>query len=115
MTDAERRKGKDPIIKPLFNADPSDPRPTFGNMIRGSRLGFHWSAELQAMVRIDAEGPPWKVTMCPPNKIPNGIKGTHLVWWEVADNPLAYSQAVNAEAFPQNVVVFSIGEDGEKV
>lgn len=111
MTAAQRR----PAIKPLFNADPADKRPTFGNMIRGARLGFHWSEPLQAMVRIDANGPPWTVTMCPAEKIPNGRKGTHLVWWEAVENPLAYSRAINAEAFPQNVVVFSIGEDGEKV
>ena len=102
------------LIKPLFNADPDDPRPTFGNVIRGARLGFHWSEPLKAMVRIDAEGPPWKVTMCPPGKIPNGGKGTFLVWWEAADNPLAYSRAVNAEANPRDVVVFSIDEQGEK-
>lgn len=70
---------------------------------------------LKAMVRIDAEGPPWKVTMCPPDKIPNGGKGRFLVWREAADNPLAYSRAVNAEANPRNVVVFSIDEQGEKV
>lgn len=103
------------IIKPLFNADPDDPRPTFGNMIRGARLGFHWSEPLKAMVRIDAEGPPWKVTMCPPSMIPNTSKGRFLVWWEAADNPLAYSRAVNANGCPRNVVSFSIGEDGEKV
>lgn len=113
MTDAQRRRS---VIKPLFNADPADRRPTFGNMIRGARLGFHWSGELQAMVRIDASGPPWTVTMCPADKIPKaGGKGAYLVWWEAAENPLAYSRAVNAEAFPQSVVVFSIDEQGEKV
>ncbi len=107
------------VVKPLFDADPADPRPSFGNMIRGARLGFHWSEPLKAMVRIDAEGPPWKVTMCPPGKIPNsGPKtgtGRFLAWWEVADNPLAYSRAINVEANPREVVTFSINESGEKV
>ncbi len=108
------------LIKPLFNADAADSRPTFGNMIRGARLGFHWSEPLNAMVRIDANGPPWTITMCPPDKIPNGgrgasEKGAHLIWWEAKENPLAFSRAINAEANPRGVVVFLIGEDGEKV
>ena len=103
------------VVQPLFNADPADTRPTFGNMIRGARLGFHWSEPLQAMVRIDAEGPPWRVTMCPARNIPkSGEKGAHLVWWEAEENPLAFSRAVNAEANPRNIVTFSIDEQGEK-
>lgn len=89
--------------------------PTFGQLIKGARLGYHWSPQLSAMVRVDAEGPPWKVTMCPPAMIPNaGNKGHFLVWWEAADNPLAHSPAVNEAANPRNVVTFSIGENGEK-
>ncbi len=102
-------------MRPLFNAVPDATGPTFGQLLKGARLGYHWSPQLSAMVRIDAVGPPWTVTMCPPDKIPNGGKGTYLAWWEVADNPLAYSRAVNAEASPRGLVTFSIDEQGEKV
>lgn len=60
--------------------------PTFGETIRGARLGYHWSARHAAMVRISDRGPHFEVRMCPPAQLPKGLEKNrnleYRCWWE---------------------------------
>jgi hypothetical protein len=66
-------------------------RPTFGQTIRGARLGFHWYPPVNAMVRIeDAGDTAFTVILCPSDRLPSTVAGTpHRVWWESNEDVLA--------------------------
>ena len=60
--------------------------PTFGSVVRGLRLGYHWSHKHQCFIRIGGEGPPWEIHLAPNGGIPNRKGGEHFrVWWEDPD------------------------------
>lgn len=88
--------------------------PTFGQFLRGARLGFMWCREVRAMMRLSGDGP-FIVELCPPACLPNGGRGgLHRVWWEKDRDaivggilPLKRIKAV------KKPVVFLVGEDGE--
>jgi hypothetical protein len=60
---------------------------TFGQYLRGLRLGFHWSERIGGMVRMDAQGPPWRIDLCPADQMPRGVIGSkeHRCWWDTGD------------------------------
>lgn len=92
-------------------------QPTFGNVLRGYRLGFAWSSILGAMVRLRPEGDHFVVTMCPPNMIPSGKdrdKTEHYIWWEEPDI-LGRSRAIAERSNPKSLIQFSIDVDGEEL
>ena len=61
--------------------------PAFGPIIRGMRLGFHFSAKHQAFIRMSSEIP-GRPDLClveiyPPHvKLPNGGPSNHRTWWD---------------------------------
>ena len=63
--------------------------PTFGQTIRGMRLGYRWSDKHQTMVRISDCGPHFEVRLCPPDQLPKGHwrgeNKEHRCWWEKKD------------------------------
>lgn len=57
--------------------------PTFGQTIRGARLGYAWMPSIGAFVRISpAGGNDWLVEAVPPERLPKSTRGEHVVWWE---------------------------------
>lgn len=65
--------------------------PTFGQTIRGARLGFHYYAPADAMVRVeDAGASAFTVILSPPEKLPRTTDKTpYRCWWECTDDLLA--------------------------
>lgn len=61
--------------------------PTFGSVVRGARLGYHWSHRHGCFVRISGDGPPWEIRLAPNGGIPNvSSKSEYRVWWEHEDH-----------------------------
>jgi hypothetical protein len=90
--------------------------PTFGNIIRGARLGFHWNPRLEAMVRISVMSLGIKVLMCPPDCIPAKVDPEHYsAWWESAQDVCSMSRAISAHAKPDRSVWFFVDDNGEEV
>lgn len=57
--------------------------PSFGSMIRGARLGYHWSDKHGCFIRIGGDGPPWEIRLAPNGGIPARTSTEHYrVWWE---------------------------------
>lgn len=92
---------------------------TFGSVVRGYRLGYGYSDKHRCFVRIDAQGPPWQITLAPNGGIPAKFQGSkeHVVWWndgeskEILDTirPLANVRGV------KRVVNFHVDYDGNLV
>lgn len=60
--------------------------PTFGSVVRGLRLGYHWSHRHQCFIRIGGDGPPWEIRLAPNGGIPSRTSNEHFrVWWENED------------------------------
>lgn len=86
--------------------------PTFGQILRGARMGYHWSKKHQAMIRIHGEGP-FYVHICPPAQLPSYTKGgEHWMWWE---NPkiLEECKAIADIKSVTQPIFLTVGEDGE--
>lgn len=78
--------------------------PVFGYQLRALRYGYHYAAGY-GMLRIDACGPPWIVSICPVGILPPQPRsGSHVVWWEGdADSVLilrTIRQALEGRACP---------------
>ncbi len=60
--------------------------PKFGQLLRASRLGFHWSPAHSCFIRM-ADGPNGGgiVDLCAPGSLPSTVDGDHRVWWEDAE------------------------------
>lgn len=63
--------------------------PTFGSLLRGARLGFHYVPKLDAWVRISASGwmpgspAAWELqVIATPLRKGLGVRGEHVVWWD---------------------------------
>ena len=97
--------------------EPMDGGPTFGQFLRGCRLGFRWHPILKAMVRIEAEGDHFIVQMCPPGQIPSGgRKGArHFAWWESDDGFKVFglSRAIMEHTEPKSLIQIAVDDDGE--
>lgn len=92
--------------------------PTFGQVIRGARLGYHWSAKHGCMIRIDADGPPHQIALCPPEALPKG-KGKHAsenhrCWWDEPE-VLDLVPDLNAVRGVKKPIVFHVDDNGERV
>ncbi len=89
---------------------------TFGNVVRGMRLGYAWEPILQAMIRIEPEGDYFSITMCPPDLIPTKTsKIPHFCWWESPRVCLGFYRAIVERANPLGVLRFSIDDNGEEL
>lgn len=63
-------------------------RVTFGQTLRGARLGYHWHPKLRAMMRMTVDGPTYIVWLCPPDRLPSGVSRSYpryRCWWEGHD------------------------------
>ena len=91
------------------------PRPKFGQMIRGARLGFHWHPKYQAMIRVSVAGPAsWLIEVCPPEQLPHIAGGDkYICWWESGEDPFTLCPAMeNLPVPPLCRFSFTVGEDG---
>jgi hypothetical protein len=69
------------------------------------------------MIRIDAQGPPWQINLCPPDALPKSKRGAseeHKCWW---DNPavldmVSVLQPVRGVKKP---ITFHVNDEGERV
>lgn len=90
--------------------------PSFGQVIRGYRFGFHWVSELQAFMRIDAQpGPPYRVDLVPEDKLPKSKKigsGEHKVFWESGEDYLAMSSRLRQIKRVKQPVTLWLDDEG---
>lgn len=86
--------------------------PTFGQVLRGARLGYHWSAKHQAMVRVAGDGP-FQIWLCPPGQLPSApTKGEFRVWWEKPEILDACPALAGIKRVKQPIQI-TVGERGE--
>lgn len=108
------------IPAPKFTGTMKERFVTFGTLVRGLRLGYGYSHKHQCFIRIDAEGPPWQITLAPNGGIPSRVRrgsGNHVVWWENSESkvildhilPLANIRGVH------KLVQFHVNYEGELV
>lgn len=72
------------------------------------------------MVRIDASGPPYQISLCPPEMLPKGKNGgghaseNHRIWW---DNPeiLDLVPDLLAVRGVKRPITFHVNNDGIRV
>lgn len=104
---------------PAFKGEPRERLVTFGRVVRGYRLGYGWSATHGCFIRIDAQGPPWQITLAPESGVPTIMQGSkeHVVWWENEEareildtiKPLANVRGV------KRVIQFHVDYEGEQI
>ena len=92
---------------------------TFGSVVRGYRLGYGYSHKHGCFIRIDAQGPPWLITLAPNGGIPSRFIGSneHVVWWE-SDETRAVLDEIKPLAMVRGVkrvVQFHVDYAGERV
>jgi hypothetical protein len=64
--------------------------PTYGQYIRGCRIGFRYAPSLRCMMRIEAHEPLFRVELCHPTAMPSGPDKTpYVCWWEDKKDPEA--------------------------
>lgn len=91
--------------------------PSFGQTIRGARLGFRWSAKYEAMIRITMLGQDsFEVEMCHPAGLPNAPRkqgSLHSCWW---DDPtvLDTCPAIRNYRGPSHYVSFIVNDEGKQ-
>lgn len=100
--------------------------PRFGMYLRAARLGYHWSDEHAAFIRMSDDGDRFEVCIAPGDNVPNDhqrrkIK-THRCWWEAEDGgrellrlcaPLEALRAkVESGRYLRRPLTFHVGEDG---
>lgn len=107
------------MLTPEFKGDMKERFTTFGSVVRGYRLGYGFSHKHGCFVRIDAQGPPWLITLAPSGGIPAKFIGSkeHVCWWDDDE-----SKAVLDEIKPlqnvrgvKRVVQFHVDYEGEMV
>lgn len=59
-----------------------DNGPTFGAVLRGARLGWHWSARHGGFIRLSVEGTKAVVQLHPNSLMPSRKGGDYVCWWE---------------------------------
>lgn len=60
--------------------------PAFGQFLRGARLGYFWSEEHRAFIRMSDAGPNFYVEAAPfVDGKDKSLQGMHRVWWEGPD------------------------------
>lgn len=90
--------------------------PTFGMVIRGLRLGYHWSHNHQCFVRIDAQGPPWEIRLAPHGVLPSGKYGTgkHRCWWDEGEDVLAMIIPLKGVKGIKKPIMFFVDDEGAR-
>jgi hypothetical protein len=93
--------------------------PTFGQAIRAARLGYHWSEKHGCMIRIDAQGPPWQINLCPPDALPKGkgdrhTSGEYRCWWDKPD-VLDMIPDLHRVRGVKRPILFHVNDEGERV
>lgn len=108
-----------PTPSPPFTGNMKERFVTFGSVVRGLRLGYGYSHKHGCFVRIDAEGPPWQVTLAPNGGVPSKFQGskTHVVWWEDEDTKTILDTIKPLETVRgvKRVVQFNVDYEGELV
>lgn len=103
-------------------ARPSTELPQFGQIIRGARLGFRWSQQHGAFVRISdvAGASTFLVEVYPaasalPSKASRGRDGGHYRrWWDVP-SVLDDVEGLAGVVFPVLPLRFHVDDDGRSV
>lgn len=91
---------------------------TLGMTVRAARMGFAWSHEHGAFVRIEGDGP-FKITLHPSGLIANAFNnhGEHRCWWSDADGSprldLNRIKPLQGIKRIKRVVQFWINDEGE--
>jgi len=92
--------------------------PTFGQTIRGARLGYRWSEKHGAMIRISDAGPSsWVVDLCPADQLPIANRKdsqTHRCWWE-GENVLQHIEPLKHVKLVKQPVRIVVGDDGRLI
>lgn len=92
---------------------------TFGQALRGYRLGFRWMDRWQAFIRIDAQGPPWRIDLYPAGLLPSRKigSGEHRAFWDGgvkrAEEILMMSPKVAAIKRVKQPVTLFLDDDGQ--
>ena len=65
-------------------AERQSQRPTLGQLVRGARLGYHWSDKYQRMIRMQSSGPLFLIDICEPDSLPRTVmsEDPHRCWWD---------------------------------
>jgi len=104
---------------PQFTGSINDRFVTFGSVLRGYRLGYGYSYKHRCFVRIDAEGPPWQITLAPNGGIPSKFQGSkeHVVWYADEESRQILDEIKPMENVRgvKRVVQFFINYEGELV
>lgn len=104
---------------PAFTGNMKERFVTFGSVVRGLRLGYGYSYAHRCFVRIDAQGPPWQITLAPNGGIPSKFQGSkyHVAWWEDDDTKtiLDTIKPLKDVRGVKRVVQFHVNYEGELV
>jgi len=92
--------------------------PTFGETLRGARLGFRWHEKLKVMIRMTVVGELFRIHLCHPSSLPTGAKGEKFVcWWESKEDLPMMSSAirnVQSSAISGSLVLY-VDDNGNRV
>lgn len=92
--------------------------PSFGGIIRGARVGFHWSDTYGCFIRISGDGP--FLIEVHPGPIPPGTKTKrgHWAWWD-ADGDVTpddlLDMIADLQKEPAKPASFWVDDDGKTV
>jgi len=94
-------------------------RPAFGAHLRASRLGFHWSNQHEAYIRMST--PPGQddilveVAPADPTKLEDGPCREHRVWWESnAEQILDMCEPLRLVKAPADAFSFWVNDAGKE-
>jgi hypothetical protein len=89
---------------------------SFGGILRGKRLGFEWSAEYGAFIRISGDGP-FCIEVSPPPLPPSRVAGAdkHRRWWESAEAAELLRFIDGLPINPARATVFYVDDDGRRI
>lgn len=107
------------MTSPAFTGNMRERFVTFGSVVRGYRLGYGYSHKHGCFIRIDAQGPPWQITLAPNGGIPAKFQGSknHVVWWE-SDETRAVLDEIKALQMVRGVkrvIQFHVDYEGNTV
>lgn len=93
--------------------------PTFGQVIRAARLGYHWAPRLQAMVRMSDCGPHTEIRLCPADQLPKGASRgenpEHRCWWECKEDLLGLIAPIRGIRAVKSPIRFLVDDNGNLV
>lgn len=94
------------------------PITTFGNYLRGARLGFRYSDKHEAFIRvIIVSDEAISVEVVPPDQLPRGgrQKIEYVCWWEGEDSEYALDlcEPLKGIRNPDKPLRFTVDDDGK--